>query len=180
MDGGRPNDLWTNFIIWRRGLWKPILHLPLVQSWVNTTYLIEFVYLDIDLDTNLKKYKEFVSNHTSKAPTDRFNLADEQKKLETFAEINDKITRQKLLLEGQFLDHKLHESFLEGGPQSILQMTIVFKQGFNGGLQIFTILTSLLGFTLTSTEMYLTSPTKVSNPLSKIKTDKNFKMIPPL
>ena len=80
---------------------------------------------------------------------------------EKFAKTHDNIIRQQLHLEGQFLNFKLHESFLEGGPQSVLQIITVFKNGFTSGLQLLTILTSFLSFTWTSTEMYLTSPTKV-------------------
>ena len=59
------------------------------------------------------------------------------------------------------MDLKLYEAFLEGGPQSIVQLMIVMQGGLINYFQIVTIITSLLSFTLAATEIYLRYPTKV-------------------
>ena len=78
-----------------------------------------------------------------------------------FAKINDDINKQKTFLQAEFLDMKLFETFLEGGPQSILQIAIIIMYGPTDYWQYVTIATSLLSFCLSATYMYLQYPTKV-------------------
>ena len=78
-----------------------------------------------------------------------------------FAKINDDIKKQKTFLQTEFMDMKLFETFLEGGPQSILQIAIFIMYGPADYWQYVTIATSLLSFCFSSTYMYLQYPTKV-------------------
>ena len=86
---------------------------------------------------------------------------DALKKLEDFAKTNQKIKQHKRFLNTQVLGLKLYEAFLEGGPQSILQFTILMKSGIIDYFQIFTLATSLLSFSRTATSLYLGFSTKV-------------------
>ena len=78
-----------------------------------------------------------------------------------FAKINYDINKEKTFLQTEFLDMKLFETFLEGGPQSILQIAIFIRYGPTEYWQYVTIATSLLSFCLSATYMYLQYPTKV-------------------
>ena len=88
-------------------------------------------------------------------------LNKDKQELIELAKTNEYITQHKAFVCGRVLDHKLYEAFLEAGPQSIFQLMIVLQNGFMDEFQLFTILTSILSFIPTATEMYLAYPTKV-------------------
>ena len=65
-------------------------------------------------------------------------------------------------LQGTFFDMKIYEAFLEGAPQSILQLYIILTSCEIKPFQWFTLITSFLAFTYASSEIFLKCPTKAS------------------
>ena len=65
-------------------------------------------------------------------------------------------------IQGEVLDFKLYETFLEGAPQAALQFYIVFQTGRIEWSQIVTISISFLAFTYSATGLFLNYPTKVT------------------
>ncbi len=62
-------------------------------------------------------------------------------------------------LESDFLKAKMMEAFFESGPQIVLQLSIILKQGHVHSHQIATIVFSFLKMTMTATQLHLTMPT---------------------
>ena len=113
---------------------------------------------------NLENYETFSERLISReftGPLSDHHIPIEKKMLLKIAKKVEKIKIHRTYLIGQFMDLKLYEAFLEGGPQSIVQLMIVMQGGLTSYFQIFTIATSLLSFTLAATEIYLRYPTKV-------------------
>ena len=113
---------------------------------------------------NLENYETFSKRLLSREFTGSLSghhIPSEKKILLKIAKKVEKIKTHRTYLIGQFMDLKLYEAFLEGGPQSIVQLMIVMQGGLTSYFQIFTIATSLLSFTLAATEIYLRYPTKV-------------------
>ena len=104
--------------------------------------------------------KRLISREYTGALSDH-HIPIEKKMLLKIAKKVEKIKIHRTYLIGQFMDLKLYEAFLEGGPQSIVQLMIVMQGGLTSYFQIFTIATSLLSFTLAASEIYLRYPTKV-------------------
>ena len=145
---------------------KIICHIPLLQPFIHTTYFLEFIFLEEDLQKNFEGFTQFCDKDimieilTYYGHVHKINYL--KKELMVYAEMNKKIVKQKAYLKGQFLDLKLYEAFLEGGPQSILQIAIIMQCGPSSYWQYLTISTSLLSFSFTATKMLLEYPTKVS------------------
>ena len=78
---------------------------------------------------------------------------------------HDKALMYEKYLLGLVYQFKLSETFLEGAPQSILQLSILLEQwdpqNPPTSLQYFSFLTSFVSFTLSATQLYLQHPTKV-------------------
>ena len=139
---------------------KILCHIPLIQPFIHTTYFVELMLLDQDFKENINAYNGFAEMFNESYSI--FSKCQAKKDLIYFAETNEKIIKQKIFLRGQFLDHKMYEAFLEGGPQSILQLTILMQKGLSSPWQLFTIVTSFLTFCLCATEMLQNYPTRVS------------------
>ena len=71
------------------------------------------------------------------------------------------LNKKKTKVMNDFLQLKLYEAFLEAAPQAILQIMIVFRQGFSSPLDIFTITTSMLSLSLCAINLYWKYPTQV-------------------
>ena len=146
-------------------------HFPLIQPFIHLSYMLEFQLLEEKLQENYKNYIQHINKIVNGdydtsleklAEDQRLNIEDHDKNaLYKFAKINDDIIKQRTFLQAEFLDMKLFETFLEGGPQSILQIAIIIIYGPSDYWQYVTIATSLLSFCLSATYMYLQYPTKV-------------------
>ena len=116
------------------------------------------------MQTNFENYVKFSERLITRectGPLSDHHIPSEKQILLKTAKTVEKIKTHRTYLIGQFMDLKLYEAFLEGGPQSIVQLMIVMQGGLTSYFQIFTIVTSLLSFTLAATEIYLRYPTKV-------------------
>ena len=125
------------------------------------------------MQENINKYNRYSEKFQDACyEANELNKVKDKQELIELAKTNEYICQHKAFVSGRFLDHKLYEAFLEAGPQSIFQLMIVLQSGFMDEFQIFTILTSILSFIHTATEMYLAYPTKV-------KKNFNYNIIPP-
>ena len=149
------------WIIIRKQIYEPVCHIPLIQPFIHASYLFEFNYLTQDEKANIMQYENF-SNEQIGNHKDSLELQLSKDKLEEFATINKDIKNYRLVLQGKFLKLKILEAFLEGGPQFILQMTIMMQNGPSSYSQYVTIATSLLSFSLAATKILLNFPTEVS------------------
>ena len=114
------------------------------------------------MQENINKYKIYSEKFQDPCyEANELNKDKDKQELIELAKTNEYITQHKAFVCVRFLDHKLYEAFLEAGPQSIFQLMIVLQSGFMDEFQLFTILTSILSFIPTATEMYLEYPTKV-------------------
>ena len=81
-------------------------------------------------------------------------------------------------VRGEFHDFKIMESFLEGAPQSILQLTIILQEQTLKQVEISTWISigmSFFTFSLGAAGIYTECPTKVHTYISTIKNQKYFK-----
>ena len=156
----KSTNIFMKSIQWRNTFFKPFCHFPLVQSLVHGTFLTELWFLQKHMDRNMNEYDDYTQNleEKSKMITDK---KDQYDSLIKFARIHENIKQQILNINSKLLEFKIYESFLEGGPQSILQISILMHIGFYGWLQVFTVGSSMFTFTLASMNMYLHYPTKV-------------------
>ena len=148
----------------RKKLCKTLYHFPLFQPFIHIAYFLELIYHDLHLKMSFENHvtfsKRLISREYTGALSDH-HIPIEKKMLLKIAKKVEKIKTHRTYLIGQFMDLKLYEAFLEGGPQSIVQLMIVMQGGLTSYFQIFTIVTSLLSFTLAASEIYLRYPTKV-------------------
>ena len=148
-------------IIIRKQIYEPFCHIPLFQPFIHASYLFEFNYLTQDEKGNIIQYANFaeeqVENHK-----DSLEVQLLKDKLKEFATINTNIKNYRSVLQGKFLKLKILEAFLEGGPQFILQITIMMQNGPSSYSQYITIATSLLSFSLGATAILFDFPTEVS------------------
>ena len=106
--------------------------------------------------------KEFHFHPHSFSSEDEKNNYLEQ--IKYLVEKNVEARKQIRKVMGEICNFKIMETFLEGAPQSILQLYIVIQTKDIKEVELLTWLTitiSILSFTLTSVEMYLEHPTEV-------------------
>ena len=60
-------------------------------------------------------------------------------------------------------EYRIFEAFLEGAPQSILQLYIILSSCSIQDFQWLTLVSSFMAFTYASSEIYLKCPTKVND-----------------
>ena len=72
---------------------------------------------------------------------------------------DDEMKKKQNSLNLQVLKMKLFEAFLESGPQSIVQIMIIMKNGVSDNFQLLTLFTSILSFGKNATRIYLDYPT---------------------
>ena len=143
-----------------------IYHLPFFQTWAMINYFLKLFILQKSTKSLVQEHKEF----TKKVLSQSNSSNKKHEKIENVAELETRASKyyvSTMYLEyivGKASSFKLSETFLEGGPQSVLQLYIVFKEQEEEvtPLQIFTIFTSFLGFAFGAMCTYLTHPTKVS------------------
>ena len=136
-------------------------HIPLIQPFIHATYLIELMFLGYDSKCNYNKYTQFADILNKNNENNPRNLENDKKSLIKFAETNEDIKKQKAYCLRKFLNMKLFETFLEGGPQCILQLSIIMQHGPSSYWQYITISTSIIRFCLSATGMFLNYPTNV-------------------
>ena len=143
-----------------------IYHLPFFQTWAMINYFLKLVILQKSTQSLVQEHKMFTKKVLSQ--TSSSNKMHEKignvKELETRASKYYDSTMYLGYIVGKASSFKLSETFLEGGPQSVLQLYIVIREQEEEvtNLQIFTICTSFLGFAFGAMCTYLTHPTKVS------------------
>ena len=94
------------------------------------------------------------------------NRDDRIKEIKELAKQRNEARQYQLKLQGTFYDFKLMESFLEGAPQSILQLVIIFQDKHLYELEwfsIFNIGLSFISFTKTACEVFNQHPTQVNH-----------------
>ena len=100
--------------------------------------------------------------HSFSSEAEKNNYLEQIKYL---VEKNVEARKQIRKVMGEICNFKIMETFLEGAPQSILQLYIVIQTNDEiKEVELFTWLTisiSILSFTLTSVEIYLEHPTQV-------------------
>ena len=82
-------------------------------------------------------------------------------------------------IRGEFHDFKIMESFLEGAPQSILQLTIILQEQTLKQVEISTWISigmSFFTFSLGAAGIYTECPTKVQLKIKNISKSKIFNM----
>ena len=77
------------------------------------------------------------------------------------ANLNFKAREHVQRVLGDHYKSKIYETFLEGAPQSMLQLYIVLETGNITELQWATLLSSFFSFTYSATGIFLEYPTKV-------------------
>ena len=160
----------------RKNMHSFIKHFPMIQPFIHLSYVLEFQLLENALQNNYNSYLWHIEKFTNENSDYDNSLAQmelycdirteelincDKNAIFKFSKINYDINKQKTFLQAEFLDMKLFETFLEGGPQSILQIAIIIMYGPTDYWQYVTIATSLLSFCLSATYMYLQYPTKV-------------------
>ena len=134
-----------------------ILHFPLLQPFVNASYLFELNIINslinktsVEVD-KLSKHKEIK----------RDEVDEKTKELTDLAMKNKRLNAKKISVTSDFLGVMIFEAFLEAAPQSTLQIMIVLKQGFVDHFQMLTIITSLMSLTIAAVKLFWEFPTKV-------------------
>ena len=100
-----------------------------------------------------------------KINTENINPDDRIEDINELAQKRKEAKQYQLKLQGTFYDFKLMESFLEGAPQSILQLVIIFQEKKLYQLEwfsIFNIGLSFISFTKTACEVFNQHPTQVN------------------
>ena len=116
-----------------------ILQFPIFQQLAYFSIFLE-LYM-IDLKDKERIYANQKATHKVIEKTDITNISNDTVDIaKEFHLLNKKKTR----VMNEFLQLKLYEAFMEAAPQAILQVMIVFRRGFSGPMDIFTISTSLL------------------------------------
>ena len=142
-----------------------IYHLPFFQTWAMINYFLKLIILQKSTKFLVQEHKLFTKKVLSQTTSSnkKHEKIGNVKELETRASKYYDSTMYIQYIIGKASNFKLSETFLEGGPQSVLQLYIVIKEQQEEvtNLQIFTICTSFLGFAFGAMCTYLTQPTKV-------------------
>ena len=109
------------------------------------------------MDENFKDYVTFADKVIENGNDDLNE--DKVDQLYALARKDDERKKKTNHLNLQVLKMKLFEAFLESGPQSIVQLMIIMKNGVSDNFQLFTLFTSFLSFSKTATKLYLEYPT---------------------
>ena len=137
-----------------------MVHFPLLQPVISLTYLLEIKAIDDKIIKNKTEYKKFESKETY---MDHSNKTASRKTALNCSKENSRLKKLRIALVSEHLDIRMHEAFLESGPQAGLQIMIVMAQGFSGYTHAIMILTSLGSLTLCANDLFWQYPTKVSN-----------------
>ena len=136
-----------------------LVHFPLLQPIISLSYLLEIQGIDRKIIENKTNYKKFESGETY---MDRSKKTASRKTALLCSGENSRLKKLKIALVSEHLDIRMHEAFLESGPQAGLQIMIVMAQGFAGEGHAMMILTSLGSLTLCANDLFWQYPTKVS------------------
>ena len=91
------------------------------------------------------------------------NLEKTRKEVQDFVDKHQRAFKYKLSIMALYKESKILETFLEGAPQSVLQLYIILQLGSDNVtvLQWFSIATSFLAFSYGTAGIYMEYPTKV-------------------
>ena len=137
-------------------------HFFLIQPFIYIAEFFEHMLLEREHKKNLQEYLEFADKFLldNDQTSDNDQLKNDKEKLVEFAQTNENILNENEHSACEFLKDKLNESFLEGGPQTILQLSIIMQTG-PSTTQYVTLVTSFLTFSFSATKLLLKYPTKV-------------------
>ena len=146
---------------------KPLQHFPLIQTLVHSIFTIQLHCVQADK----KAIEEENKGLPIKVMKELSNSEDfSEKKEENKARIQQ-IAKQyhnacefEKKLMGSFQEFKIMEGFLEGAPQSVLQIVIMLREYEDvDWFTYFTIATSFFSFSKTTAEIFLIHPSKVNH-----------------
>ena len=144
-----------------------IRHFPIIQSLANLSYILQ-IKNSYEKSEKLAKEHEKFTKDVIKEKVKLDNKPFHDGIIEGFVEtlqIRAKtnydlmINRNRIFQEAYRFSN--YETFLESGPQSILQLYICFRTGTIDALILVTIITSLLCFWFRTAMLFLEHPTKV-------------------
>ena len=177
----------------RNKLCKPLQHFPFVQTFIHIGFFCQLRLINNDIkkinDEYQKLTKEVIERHkiypiikhkmsnfyddnngilnkieiTQATEDDGFRKYYIDK-IRVFAEMNYKAKKYQKQIMGDYFNFKKIETFLEGVPQSILQLEIALQDHKIEDVNWFTwltISTSIISFTFTTADIFLQHPTKV-------------------
>ena len=134
-----------------------ILQFPIFQQIAYFAIFIELYEID-KIAKKMKKENQGLVKGFAES-SDKKAVGDKSIQI---AKDCDKLNQKKTKVMNDFLHMKLYEAFLEASPQSILQIMIVFRQGFSDPMDVFTIVTSMLSLTMCAATLFWKYPTVVS------------------
>ena len=146
---------------------KPLQHFPLIQTLIHSIFTMQLQCVLADKKAieeenkqlPLKVIKEFscFEDFVEKKEENKSRIQQLAK------EYHDACEFEKKLL-GLFQEFKIMEGFLEGAPQSVLQIVIMLREYEDvDWFTYFTITTSFFCFSKTTAEIFLIHPSKVNH-----------------
>ena len=145
---------------------RPLQHLPLIQTIIYLGFFFEFQFLHQEIYEITKKFQK-VSREINEEFQREGQKFSKETKIQKLKEIryyakkaHDAKTYQNQV-KADFYDLKIYETYLEGAPQSVLQLYIILHTCSIEPFQWGTLITSFMAFSYASAEIYLTYPTKV-------------------
>ena len=145
---------------------KPLQHFPLVQTLVHSIFTVQLQCVQAD-KTAIEKESKGLPIKVIKelSNTEEYNEKKEENKTKIHQlakDYHDACEFEKKLL-GAFQEFKIMEAFLEGAPQSVLQIVIMLREFEDvNWFTYFTIAISFFSFSKTTAEIFLIHPSKVN------------------
>ena len=146
---------------------KPLQHFPLVQTLIHSIFTVQLHCVQADkkaIEEESKGLPIKVMKELSNAEEYNEKKEENKTKIQQLAiDYHDACEFEKKLL-GLFQEFKIMEGFLEGAPQSVLQIVIMLREYEDvDWFTYFTITTSFFCFSKTTAEIFLIHPSKVNH-----------------
>ena len=131
-------------------MFQPVIHLG---------YFFELQLIQQDIEQIDKEFQEMTKKIVAEFKTTE--TLQDSTQVRNLANSSHESKKKYEMVLASFYQSKIFESFLEGAPQSILQLTIVLQTGEISSIQWFAIATSFLSVAYSSSGIFLQHPTKV-------------------
>ena len=141
---------------------RSVQHLPIMQTIISVGYFLELQFLEQDAEQIKSDF--FVLTQKVKAKFQESEEVDksEEEEIRKLAKQAYETKMYTEQVEGIFYDMKILEAFLEGAPQTVLQLYIVLTTCNIENFQWVTLITSFMAYTKNCCEIFLRCPTEVS------------------
>ena len=144
-----------------RSRWRSFQHLPPVQTVISIGYFLEMQFLEQDSDKIKHEFFSLAMEVIEKFKETKQVDKSKEEELRRLAKLAHETNMYSQKVEGEFYDMKILEAFLEGAPQTVLQLYVVLSTCNIEDIQWVTLITSFLAYTKTCSEIFLRCPTEV-------------------